>query len=308
MHHVTTPKLAAVTGAPGNVDLWLLYDESGTGDLGEDFLSTAERQRAVRYRSPEKMRQFLFARTLGRLVFARYLDCQPEEVTWTASGPPTVCRLDDASPLSVSVSHSGRALAIAIAPAGAGIGVDIEETSATLNVSALAHVALTPREQAQFNALEPSAQDTFVRRIWTAKEAALKSLRQNRLPSPQELHVDAIDGVIHARSRNGQIERMIPTWSFAASVSIRETSIGECLKSPSTIGDVTLSGALAVASDDPSPCARRESPSKWNLQARESEFAVEIRKMRQRNVLATVLGYKQECRIVNGASGPTQIR
>lgn len=173
------------------VEIWFLATQKLTGPLKTELLSLEELARAARYRLPAKQRQFLLGRILGRELIGFKLGIDPKKIQWPTTGAPLL-RCDDAPlPLSMSLSHTGQYIGLALSEktstGNVSVGLDFEEVASPIRVSALSSVVLTQRERLWLAALPESEQTAAIRRLWTAKEAILKSLEQNSLPELSNL-------------------------------------------------------------------------------------------------------------------------
>jgi phosphopantetheinyl transferase len=244
----------------GRVDLWICAAaQTAVADELCEF-SIEEQARANRYVDPVKRRQFLIARGAGRRIVASYLQCLPEQVLWPAGGPPCVAAPDGRRPISISLSHSAQFVALAVGQADWGVGVDIEIRSAPLNVDAVAAMALHPVERQQLYAAPERDRPNLLRRYWTLKEAALKSLGRPQLPPLPSVLVD------FARQRVLLEDQHYPALSFAYH---RDGDSITATTPPS--GDPSpISGALVVR-----PPAATHFASDWMLEtSRQSHGAV----------------------------------
>ncbi|WP_437194332.1 4'-phosphopantetheinyl transferase family protein [Planctomicrobium sp. SH527] len=194
------------------VEIWLLGTEKLSGPLKTELLSQEELARAARYRLPAKRRQFLLGRILGRQVIASKLGIDPGRIQWPTTGAPLLRCEGSPLPLSVSLTHSGSYFGIALSeryfrsetatPSSnesntltATVGFDFEEVASPIHVSALSSVALTQRERIWLADLPVAQHVAAVRRLWTAKEAILKSLEQDTLPDLPDLDLtDFVSG------------------------------------------------------------------------------------------------------------------
>jgi len=164
------------------------------------LLSCEEQRQLGAFRSGAARRLFLASRVLQRLLGARYLGCDPREVTITrhcprhGDGDHGRPRLTHPAGPDFSVSHSGRLVVLAYTFTGR-VGVDVEEADRPVDAGLMGRLVLSPQEeQALAEAPEPERPGRF-RRIWTRKEAVLK-LTGHGLGVPlSRLWVDTVDDI-----------------------------------------------------------------------------------------------------------------
>lgn len=109
------------------IDLWqfsLANELQNTYQL----LNSEEQARADRYYFSRHKRRFSIARTVMRVILARYLNVYPEYIkfTYNAHGKPEVI---NSARLQFNLSHSGDLALLAVGK-GFPMGVDIEKYSA----------------------------------------------------------------------------------------------------------------------------------------------------------------------------------
>jgi 4'-phosphopantetheinyl transferase len=149
-----------------------------SGAPPSDLLSTAERQRAHRFRREEDGRDFIAAHLLTRQVVAELVGVDVTAVSLTQScalcgvighGTPRVT-VPDHRPVFASWSHTaGRVGAIA---AFGPVGLDLERVDAGQDVRATFGVALSAGEAALVDAA--AAPGVAFLHWWTRKEALVK--------------------------------------------------------------------------------------------------------------------------------------
>lgn len=144
-----------------------------------ECLSSAEKQRASRLRVIEKRESFVYNRALVRHILASYAGISPQDVPLTTS--PEGKPLWDASEgesssecLTFNLSHRGD-LALLAVRRGQAVGVDLEKLEECINYDALARQALSPREMLLYQQLPAEERPAAMLRMWTLKEAFLKS-------------------------------------------------------------------------------------------------------------------------------------
>jgi 4'-phosphopantetheinyl transferase len=137
-----------------------------------EFLSPDERQRMERFRFGTDSRNFLFCRSMLRMLLASYLGTSPAELrfAYSAHGKPSLSV--PADNLQFNVSHSHGAVLYAFSR-GRRIGVDVELIRHDLNAEEIATRFFSPAEQIEI-ARSPDKYDAFFH-CWTRKEAFVKA-------------------------------------------------------------------------------------------------------------------------------------
>lgn len=104
------------------------------------------------------------------------------EVLAAADGAPEAWRAGGRLPVAVSLSHCDRVALVALAPLGVDVGCDIERIEP--RGAGFARDYFTRDELAFLERRSPQESALWVTLIWSAKESALKALRQGlRLPT-----------------------------------------------------------------------------------------------------------------------------
>lgn len=162
---------------------WWAYREQA-----EDELSSAERERAHRFRQPRHRDTYLLAHAVWRLVIAHSLDVAPKDVPLASedSGRPYL----PGTGLATSLSHSDSHVAIAVAHAEC-IGVDIERTPPRFRLHELTTIVCTADEAAALHPLDPASREAALLALWTRKEALLKAFGLGLRQPPSTLAVRA---------------------------------------------------------------------------------------------------------------------
>ncbi|GAB4057968.1 4'-phosphopantetheinyl transferase family protein [Uliginosibacterium sediminicola] len=167
----TPPNLQTIplpAGLAGRVEVRLLDLASAEAalPLALSLLSAAERARARRYRHPVDTQSFALTRASLRQWLATQLGQATERID-IITGPHGKPRLADGA-LHFNVAHAGRYALLALS-ATHEIGVDIEAIDHQRPWADIARQAFSAQEQA----LSSDAESFY--RIWTAKEAVVKS-------------------------------------------------------------------------------------------------------------------------------------
>lgn len=178
----------AATGAA--VDVWVAPLDLAPGAMASlvASLSTAERARSGRYRSPRDTRRFSAARGWLRHVLATELAAPPAAIR-LSDGPGKPRLLGWPGPC-FNLSHSGDLALIAVATRE--VGVDVEDRSAGHHGLDVVNLACNAAEAVSLGRLPPSERaDAFLCR-WTAKEAYLKATGQGLSVPPDRVEVGVV--------------------------------------------------------------------------------------------------------------------
>jgi len=159
----------------GEVSLWLVdLDAAGEWDDRRilDELTSEERERAVRLRSPLGARRWKRARGALREILARSsgVDAADVEIVVGERGKPA---LAPSSPIRFNLAHSAGLALVALSPTRE-IGVDVERVRDGLHEAAIARRMLGEDAVARLAALDPDERTGEFFRLWVRHEAAVK--------------------------------------------------------------------------------------------------------------------------------------
>lgn len=167
---------------PDQVDIWRLFMDASiplstslSTDPAKSFesiLSAEENQRAARFVFPRDRQRFVLAHGYLRGILARYLRCEPDQLTFSTNeyGKPAIT---DGS-LEFNLSHSGHFALVAVSR-HRKVGVDVEHMRQGVEFEALARRFFSDRENAEFTELSPESRTSAFYRCWTLKEAYIKA-------------------------------------------------------------------------------------------------------------------------------------
>jgi 4'-phosphopantetheinyl transferase len=161
----------------------LRYLSVGVGDLpiGTAWLSDIERDTVRSLRVTKRRLDWLLGRYVAKCALAAYGRVRDTSLArWDIraardGAPQAWCdgrRLD----LAISLSHSGGRALCVVAPAQIAPGCDIERIET--RGPAFVETFFTIRERRLVAEVDNEARDLLVTLLWSAKESALKSLRQ----------------------------------------------------------------------------------------------------------------------------------
>lgn len=133
--------------------------------------TSAERDRASRYRRREDAERYLSAHGVLRLILASYVSCDPLALRFSTgkNGKPY---LDDGS-LQFNLSHSGERALIGVARSRQ-VGVDVEQFRPMPDLDSLAARICSPGELQTLAGLAEADRERAFFALWTRKEALAK--------------------------------------------------------------------------------------------------------------------------------------
>ncbi len=138
-----------------------------------ELLSSAEREKALRYRVERPRSDFILTRGTLRSLLAKYLHKTPNDVLfqYTKYGKPF---LEDRCDLRFNVSHC-EGLALLAFVRRREIGVDVEKVRPQSDVTKLAERFFSVRERNHLRTLSGDELHSAFFRCWTRKEAYIKA-------------------------------------------------------------------------------------------------------------------------------------
>ena len=159
------------------------------------LLSASERKRADRFQFDRDRVRFIVRRGLLRQILARYLACDPAEISFTyeARGKPSLANLMERHSIHFNLSHSHGLALIAVARQHA-LGVDVERVRPMPEADQIAAKFFSTRENAVLNALPSDSMLEGFFHCWTRKEAYLKATGEGIADSLPEVEVSLTPG------------------------------------------------------------------------------------------------------------------
>ncbi|HUX14257.1 MAG TPA: 4'-phosphopantetheinyl transferase superfamily protein, partial [Spirochaetia bacterium] len=168
----------------GNVHVWIL-DLAVLGRQEVEllkYLDESERDRARRFISSRESERFSLFRAAFRQMLGWYASCDPRrlELVRNRNGKPAGRVIEsgggsrDLSNLAFNYSHSHDFAVFAIARV-ADLGVDVEKVRLPNAIATLMEHFFLPQESAVVLASPPESQGELFCRLWTRKEAVVKS-------------------------------------------------------------------------------------------------------------------------------------
>jgi 4'-phosphopantetheinyl transferase len=141
----------------------------------QSFLDDAELGRAERFVFERDRTRFVAARSILRLLVARYLNSSARTIEFRY-GPQGKPALSPNTPLRFNLAHSdGLALYALSLDRELGIDLESQRRFTHLNNREIVESHFSKKEQEEFNALDPRLQDSAFYLAWTRKEAYLKA-------------------------------------------------------------------------------------------------------------------------------------
>jgi 4'-phosphopantetheinyl transferase len=140
-----------------------------------DLLSEDETARMMRFHFDKDRQNFLFCRSMLRILLASYLGNPPAELRFahSAHGKPSLANSSGSLEFNLSHSNGNFLLAITL---GRKVGVDIECLNRDLNVLEIAQRFFSPSERAALETLPTALRHEAFFACWTRKEAFVKAL------------------------------------------------------------------------------------------------------------------------------------
>jgi 4'-phosphopantetheinyl transferase len=140
-------------------------------------MSAWEREHAATLRFAKRLQDWKLGRWTSKLAITRYLQAKPAELDIRISrdGAPEPLLAGQPAPISLSISHSHGVALAAVGEPGLALGCDLEFVEAHTVEFVVDY--FTDTEVALMNSAPREAQPLICTLIWSAKESALKSLR-----------------------------------------------------------------------------------------------------------------------------------
>ena len=149
----------------------------------DDWLNDGERERLATLRFPKRRNDWRLGRWTAKRLVSSFLDISPDpasfcalEIRAAADGAPEVLLRGSAASVSLSISHSAAIGFCVVAPRTVVVGCDLENIRA--HEPNLAEDYFTRDETALIKQAPACERERLVTLIWSAKESALKVLRE----------------------------------------------------------------------------------------------------------------------------------
>jgi len=159
---------------PNQVDIWRIFidPKADSVQLTGSTLSADETERAERFHFDRDRHRFIVAHIALRDILSRYLDCEPNEITFSVNpyGKPELTNHN----LEFNLSHSGDFALIAVTQKYK-VGVDVEYIRSNSDPESIAERFFSTSEFSELISLPPEQRTTGFFNCWTRKEAYIKA-------------------------------------------------------------------------------------------------------------------------------------
>lgn len=177
------------------LSVWMDEMPSDDEGISPSFLSESERTVYGGLRLPKRRREWLLGRWTAKRLLQRSLDgyagLSLHEISVIGDPDGAPCYWVDGRRLSLSLSLAHRAgRAVAALSDTHTVGVDVERVERRAPV--LVEDFFTPSEAAAVHAAPEADRDRLVTLIWSAKEAALKVLREGLRMDTRKVEVSGL--------------------------------------------------------------------------------------------------------------------
>ena len=196
------------------------------------LLSKDELTRMERFRFDDDQRNFLFCRSMLRILLASYVGTSPAELlfAYSAHGKPSLAT--STGSVEFNLSHSNGNVLIAITR-DRKIGVDIECLSRDVDVLDISQRFFSPAEHFSLQALPPIERQRAFFSCWTRKEAFVKALGEGLSCPLDSFDVsitpdeESVEFVTRSRDIGYWGLRSLNYWpDFAAAIAVESTNKG----------------------------------------------------------------------------------
>ena len=172
---------------------WLLMRAAEVPE-GSFWLDPDESEHAARLRLPTRHADYRLGRWTAKRAVALWLGRDPDPaglcriaIRPAPDGAPAVFLDNAPAPLAISFSHRAGHAACAVAPAGTALGCDLELIEP--RSPAFVQDYFTDTERKLVEAADEAGRPLLANLIWSAKESALKALREGLRMDPREVEV-----------------------------------------------------------------------------------------------------------------------
>lgn len=193
-----------------DVPAWLMVNAADV-PFSDDWLSGRERQVLSRHRLPRRHADWLLGRWAAKQAILATHDeldgvgVDELEILAADDGSPRACVRGKPADITVSISHRDGSAVALVCPADTLAGCDVELIEARPPV--FVRDWFTPTEREAVECAPAPSRDLLVTTIWSAKESALKAIRQG-------LRLDTRDVEVELSREEGEgWRRFTATWS-----------------------------------------------------------------------------------------------
>jgi len=158
----------------------------------EKTLSSKEKLRSKRFRRKRDTNNYIIRHAILRQLLSEYLECDPIDIDIQADkyGKPYLLS-DNCNEFSFNMSSSGNFAVFSFFKSGT-IGIDIEKIRPLLDMQGIVQRFFTIQENQKYKSFSGKEQLQFFFKLWTRKEAVLKSQGMGLLKSLKDFDVNSI--------------------------------------------------------------------------------------------------------------------
>jgi 4'-phosphopantetheinyl transferase len=192
LEYTTLATTMEIDGKEGRSVAYLLHCAADVPD-DDDWLTLAERVHLDTLRIPKRRDEWRLGRWTAKGALALYADRSdlvPSRIAILAddSGVPAALIDGVRAPMTLSISHAGGRALCTVAPADIALGCDLEQIEPRSEIFVRDY--FTPAECALVDRATGAQQARLVTLIWSAKEAALKALREGLRLDTRVVEID----------------------------------------------------------------------------------------------------------------------
>jgi 4'-phosphopantetheinyl transferase len=212
--------------AENTIDVWLI-SLTQPGDSYASLtglVSSAERERAAKFRFDVHRRRFVIAHAALRSILLQYLKTAPTDLQFVDSvnGKPRLAAELAGSGVQFNLSHSYEVALLGVTR-GREIGVDIELVKEDYAFGDVAARFFTAKELAAFRVLPAHLQRQAFFKCWTSKEAFLKAKGIGLSGKLDEVEITLADdqrALIHASVPGWKLMELNPGDNYEAALVV----------------------------------------------------------------------------------------
>ena len=174
------------------VHIWLNYLNLHQARLKHLYplLSAAEKERSERFKFYKHRKNYIASHGFLHTVLNYYVDTPANEIAFKLGeqGKPSIIDEQNPDNIQFNLSHSGNLAILAICK-NHQLGADIEHTDRKADWAGIARRFFTENEQQDFFQLDESKQEDAFYKVWTRKEAHMKTTGKGLSLSPTQFEV-----------------------------------------------------------------------------------------------------------------------
>ncbi len=172
-----TEKDVFKTLSPDTAHIWHFDLRQYVASGFSSILSADEAERAENFRFRKDELSYRFRRSILRSLLSGYLECRPEDISFTygPQGKPGVCTEESRQRIQFNMSTSD-GICVLVFSTNTVVGIDVEKILPLKDCEQLLQIFATDREQRHLHHLHRTERLSEFYRLWTIKEAVLKSV------------------------------------------------------------------------------------------------------------------------------------